>query len=377
MKLIAYVLVAQLFSAVVFTSAGSVAAQQDIMQSYSFENDLEGWSVNATDVWGDAPVAWSVTRSQERAKDGSTSVKFDLVNSNDAEKIWIEKAFAVEPNEVYHVDVEYALASNEPSIDIVSSFTVITGVVRKSPKTRDDLAPAFKDSTRKPDAQSGYGWFEKGYDFVVPSDDTAVLYVIVGIWGDWEVHKTYYVDDVKVTFTKKPQGTEFFSFENDIEGWTSNGTDLDFGSGSIDWSIARVQQFALGGEDGEYSINFDLNNLNEKGKIWIERAFMVEPRRKYGVTVEYGLRSLDCGDTPKFRLITGVLRRSPEIGADLEDSVQEKTTSCMWGWIHKAYDFTIKSKKSDTLYVVIGIWGTEKAHRTYNVDSVCVTITPK
>jgi hypothetical protein len=379
MKRIVYVLIALLFSPSVL-AIGVSTVPQEITESSSFENDLEGWSVNATDVWGDAPLAWSVTRSQDRAKDGNTSVKFFLANSNDAEKIWIEKALAVEPNQIYHVDVEYALASNEPSTDVASSFTVITGVLAKSPRTRVDLGPAFKDSTRKPDSDSGYGWFSKKYEFAVRSDEEGVLHVVIGIWGDWEVRKTYYVDDVHIALTKKPEGTEFFSFENDMEGWIPSATDLDFGSSSIDWSITRIQPYALGGEDGASAIQFDINNVNQKGKIWIERPFLVERGSKYKVNVEYGFNSGDRGSNPRFTIITGVLRGRPETADDLVPAYQEETTSVYWGWLHKNYTFKVKSKKSDVLYVVIGIRGTEVVrqqdpHRIYHIDSVVVTLT--
>ena len=126
-------------------------------------------------------------------------------------------------------------------------------------------------------------------------------------------------------------------------------------------------------------MRFDLNNLNDKGKIWIERPFAVEPGRKYKVTLDYAFHTFDSGDAPKFRIITGVFRSPPKTAEDLADAFQEQTTNTgyTWGWLHKTYNFKIKSKKKDTLYVVMGIWGTELAHRTYNLDSVCVTLTTK
>jgi len=379
MKRVVYLLIALLFSPSLLAT-GASPVPQEITDAYSFENDLEGWSVNATDVGGNAPIDWSLTRSQDMAKEGRTSMKFYLQNFNDAGKIWIEKAFAVEPNQIYHVDVEYALASNEPSTDVVSSFTVITGVLAKSPKTAVDLAPAFKNSTRKPSSESGYEWFDRKYEFAVRSDEQGVLSIVIGIWGTWEVRKTYYVDDVRIALTKKPEGTEFFSFENDMEGWTPNATDLDFGGSSIDWSITRIQPYSLGGEDGASAIQFDINNVNQKGKIWIERPFLVERGSKYKVNVEYGLNSGDRGSNPRFTIITGVLRGRPETADDLVPAYQEDATSGYWGWLHKNYTFKVKSKKSDVLYVVIGIRGTpvvkqQDPHRIYHIDSVCVTLT--
>lgn len=377
MKRTVYVLIALLFSSSVFGIGGSTATQETTVSS-SFETDLEGWTVNGTDLnLGSGTIDWSITRSQDMAKDGSTSLKFVLINQNDAGKIWIEKPFAVEQNQIYQVTVEYAFASRVHVAGL--GFQIITGVLRNHPTTGRDLYPAFKDLTwNGSDSNVGFAWQDKRYDFTVRSDDQGLLYVVIGIWGTGEVGHIYYFDNVRVILTKKPAESQFYSFESDLEGWTPRGADLELGNGAVDWSVTRAQEY-IDGEDGFFSARFDLNNLNEKGKIWIERPFPVEPGRKYKVSVDYALHSFDCGDAPRFRIITGVFRSPPESADDLVDAFQEKTTStgCTWGWLHKSYDFTIKSKKKDTLYVVIGIWGTEQAHRAYNFDSVCVTLLPK
>lgn len=371
MKHIACVLALTLLSLGVFARDAISSPPLETTESYSFENDFEGWSVNATDVGGNAPIEWSVTRSQDRAKVGVTSIKCLLDNLNDAGKIWIERPFTVQPNRVYRVSVEYALAAIN-SQGGAGLFTIITGVLKKSPKTREHLYPANKDSAHNGTTESGYKWLDKKYDFVVRSDEQGTLYAVIGIWGTWEVRRIIYFYSVRITITEEPEETEFYSFESDFEGWVPNGTDLELGGGFIDWSIARVQEYALDGEDGTMSLKFDLNNSNEKGKIWVERPFSVEPKHKYKVTVDYAFHSRDCGDTPRFRIITGVFRKQPQSSDDLITAFQGKTTGCVWGWALKSYEFTLKSKKSDMLYVVIGIRGTEQAHRTYNFDSVSV-----
>jgi len=276
------------------------------------------------------------------------------------------------------VTVEYALASVIPEQS--ADFTIITGVLANSPNTREDLRPAYKDEANNGTSEVGYKWRDRLYDFTVRSHEHGMLYVVIGIWGTWEVRQKYYLDALQVTVTKKPDSAKFYSFESDLEGWTANASDTGLGTESSDWFISRMQEVPLGGEDGEYSIHFDLNNLTHNGKIWMERAFSVEPRRKYKVDLDYAFHHAYCaGPPPKFNIIAGVFRRHPESGEDILDAVREKTgvTKCLWGWMQKSYSFTIKSKKSDTLYAVIGIWDKDEAHRTYNVDSVCITITPK
>src|SRR3989442_446657 len=113
----------------------------EINEFYSFETDFEGWSMNGTDLSINDPTAdqWAITRSQEMASDGSTSIKLDLTNNNDAGKIWIEKSFLVEPNRLYEVNVSYSFASEDGP---VGSFNIITGVLKQRPPAGRDLATA-------------------------------------------------------------------------------------------------------------------------------------------------------------------------------------------------------------------------------------------
>ncbi len=381
MRYAAYFLISLLSSIATDVTAiiGSPCGVPASSYSFSFEKDLEGWAINGTDLTlGSGLIDWSISRSQEMAKDGASSLKFVLYNQNDAGKIWIEKALAVQPNQIYDISVDYAFASR---MSAGPFFKIITGVLKNHPSTARDLYPAFKDDTwnGSNSNDANFTWLDKKYDFTIKSDDQGILFVVIGIWGTWEVLHTYYFDDVRVTFTKKPDESEFDSFENDFQGWSPKGADLELGSGFVDWSITRVEEYALEGEDGISSLKFDLNSLNEKAKIWIEKPFAVRAQTKYRVTVDYALHSHDCGHVPRFTIITGVFRRQPETGEDLADALQETTesTGCTWGWLHKKYDFTIKSKRSDALYVVIGISGSQQAHRTYNVDSVCVSLTEK
>src|SRR5713226_6823249 len=100
----------------------------------------------------------------------------------------------------------------------------------------------------------------------------------------------YYLDNVRVTITKKPEDSQFYSFENDLEGWSPKATDLERPAGSSeDWSIARTNDIW---EDGASSLQFDLNSLNQNGKIWIERPFLVDPGRKYKVTIDYAFHAV-------------------------------------------------------------------------------------
>jgi hypothetical protein len=297
-------------------------------------------------------------------------------NDNDGGKVFIEKSFPSEPDQIYQVHLKYAFASRDTGL-VLSQ--IIAGVLTKSPQSGDDTVPAGKEQSNngnRNSPSSDYVWLNKSYDFTVHSTQ-ANLYVVIGIWGTFEVPMQYYLDDVRVTIAKKPEGSKFYSFEDDFDGWTTKAADLELPNGSSDnWSIARTGDIW---ESGGRSLRFDLNSLNQNGKIWIEKAFPVEPGRKYNLALDYAFHAnLNC-IPPRFRIIAGAFRSPPQTADDLAGAIQEKTTdtNCTWGWLHKTYGFTIKSKKSDVLYIAIGFWGTEKTEGVFNIDSVCVTLVPK
>ena len=58
--------------------------------------------------------------------------------------------------------------------------------------------------------------------FVATSSPSGALYVSIGIWGTWETSRTYYLDDVTVTFQNIPAVTDY----PDLTGnWTMDTYD--------------------------------------------------------------------------------------------------------------------------------------------------------
>ncbi|MBD3184543.1 hypothetical protein GF312_19830 [Candidatus Poribacteria bacterium] len=163
-----------------------------------------------------------------------------------------------------------------------------------------------------------------------------------------------------------------FSFEDDMEGWTSSGVDLD--DPPVEWSVELSKDMAA---DGNTSAKFYLDNVNDAGKIWIERAFYVKPHSFYEVKVEYDFASSDWGDFNLFRIITGVLPERPESRESLvyqDDTGNDAEPESGYVWLNKSYDFTIKSDYDGEVYVIIGVWGTWETSRTYYVDNINITL---
>jgi hypothetical protein len=236
----------------------------------------------------------------------------------------------------------------------LGTFEIITGVFKQRPATRNDLIPAFRESTNKGKDKPGYRWLDKHYEFAVSSGQAPSLSVVIGIWGTFEIRNIYYVDSVRVEIIPKPEGSQFYSFENDTEGWIANATDV----GPADWSVAPSTELW---DDGAKSLKLDLNNISGKGKVWIARAFAVEPGSKYRVSLDYSWG----GRFREYRIIAGVFRTPPLTADDLSSAYQDDLPAELPRWIHRSNEFTIKSKKSSTVYVVIGVMGTEQTHREY------------
>ena len=171
------------------------------------------------------------------------------------------------------------------------------------------------------------------------------------------------------------QGDYFFSFEHDMEGWVAKGTDLD--NPPVEWSIQRTQEIV---KDGNTALKFYLSNLNDAGKIWIERSFDVKSDSLYQVNVRYSFASADFGDLNLWTIITGVIQEPPQSRDDLiyqGDTGNGSEADTGYKWLEKSYGFTAQSSSSGKLYVIIGIWGTWETTRTYYVDVVQVSFIEK
>ena len=164
----------------------------------------------------------------------------------------------------------------------------------------------------------------------------------------------------------------FFSFENGLEDWSPKATDTDHPS--VTWSIQSSQDRA---SDGTRSAKYELANLNDAGKIWLERPFLVQPNQSYRVRVQFSFGTADWGDLNHWTIIAGV-RTSPAVTRDdltyQGDTANGESSDTGYKWLEKSYDFTATSDADGTLYVDIGVWGTWETPRVYYIDNVRIGI---
>ena len=168
--------------------------------SYSFENGMEGWTARGIDLeLGDGLIEWSIEPTTEKAKEGDVALELYLENWNDAGKIWIERAFEIRPGRSYKAELKYWFCTAD--FGMANLWTIISGVVPERPETREDLV--YQGHTGNgADSDIGYKWIEKTYSFSVEPDSDGTVHALVGVWGNWETPRRYYLDCLSITFTE-------------------------------------------------------------------------------------------------------------------------------------------------------------------------------
>jgi len=167
---------------------------------YSFENTYSGWDTVGIDLQlGDTTIVWSIHPSDERAVDSSYSLRYYMENYNDAGKIWIQKPFSVEQQSDYIVNIDYKFASRD--FGMANLWTIITGIHLSPPDSAYELI--FQGHTGNGfNFDTGYVWLDKNYEFCINSDTSNNLWLVIGIWGNWEVGRTYYIDSLFIQIQK-------------------------------------------------------------------------------------------------------------------------------------------------------------------------------
>lgn len=166
-----------------------------------------------------------------------------------------------------------------------------------------------------------------------------------------------------------------FSFENGFQNWQSNGTDLK--DPPVEWSIDLSDNLT---SHGQTAVKFYLSNLNDAGKIWLERPFVVEPNSNYLVDISYDFASADYGDINLWTIITGVHGKPPRTADDLKfqgDTGNGADSNVGFKWMNKHYRLTIESGWKGEIYVTLGVWGTWETSRIYFIDNVKINIEEK
>ncbi len=167
-------------------------------------------------------------------------------------------------------------------------------------------------------------------------------------------------------------GAYAYGFEESLEGWVPDGTDLD--DPPIQWKVEHASDAAF---QGQGSARFFLDNMNDAGKIWLERPFAVEPNTRYRATVTFQLQSSDFGDVNLWSILGYVGPTDPEQREQMQ-RVGSTGIGELQGpvWVERAFTTDASSDTNGVLWVALGIWGTHEVARTYHVDALRVRLEP-
>ncbi len=164
--------------------------------TYSFENTLEGW--DSSGIYLDAPfIDWVVDVSDDISSDADYSVMLYLNNITEESAVWIERYFNLKPHCRYNIHIEYDFASADWSDD--SLWTIITSVL---PATSQIKASYQEDTGNRASAEDGFVWLHKSYDFIATTFASGEIYANIGVYGLPETARTYYIDNINITFTR-------------------------------------------------------------------------------------------------------------------------------------------------------------------------------
>ena len=174
-----------------------IVPEQEILDS--FETGIGAWSLRSGDL-GTPPGTWSVVGTQEAASDGNHALRIQLDNIGGAGKVWVVREVQLSPNQDYDVDLAFDLGTSDASD--ATPWTLIAGAHPTDPQNASGLT--FRGGT-VPDAPgtSAPTWVEEEYQFVLRVTAEGRGVVALGVWGTTAEDRVYYLDNVRVSFTRR------------------------------------------------------------------------------------------------------------------------------------------------------------------------------
>jgi hypothetical protein len=192
------------FLSSLFLSSNAVASPApEQVEFFSFEQDFEGWTPASILTSGSTA---SVSRSQDRAIDGETSVKLDVQSPGEVPEaaVWIQKEFTLAPNETYQVQVRYFLATADGPL-VFGGTEAMIGAIHSPPATLKDALTFLHDRVRS-DKPPRYRWLRKEYELTAQTDDAGSLSIMTGVIPVGVI-TSYYIDGITIKFTRREAGS--------------------------------------------------------------------------------------------------------------------------------------------------------------------------
>jgi hypothetical protein len=167
--------------------------------AYSFENSSEEWVEGGISL--DKPlVDWAIEVSNDISNDGVYSIMLYLNNIIEESAIWIERYFNLKPSCRYNIKVEYDFASADWSDE--NLWLIITSAL---PAVTQIKASYQGNTGNGATAEDGFVWTHKSYNFIATTSSNGQIYINIGVQGLPETARTYYLDNIRITFTNYGQ----------------------------------------------------------------------------------------------------------------------------------------------------------------------------
>jgi hypothetical protein len=170
-----------------------------------FENGLDPWTAAAS-IGTDAfdVFEWTIERTDERAHEGSWSVRVDTEGRHDDGTAWVVRPLDVPPD-VSQLSVAVMVWSSSESFNVLRHLVV--ALRPDPPETEADFPDPGANSGQIDDAPYGglreplhleAGWREYATSWA-PDSLPERVYLAVGVSVVWEADATHYLDEVLVT----------------------------------------------------------------------------------------------------------------------------------------------------------------------------------
>jgi len=186
---------------------GDTGPGEPVNVSESWESGLDEWTAHGS-VGSDArgEFDWSIDVTDERAADGSRSLRVFTEGRHDDGTAWVTRSVPVERETAYDATASVRAWSAGESFNTVRHLVMRLGP--DPPASEGDFPPPGENSTdagtvpvgglREPMDREG-GWEQFRFEWSTPTLATDALSLSVGVSVVWETDRTDYLDDVRVS----------------------------------------------------------------------------------------------------------------------------------------------------------------------------------
>lgn len=179
---------------------GEVVIVPEVELLDSFEGGIDAWSARWADL-GSPPGPWHLQGTQTAASDGVRALSLRLDNAGGAGKVWLVREVELSPDQDYDVTLAFDLGA--PGTLPVPPWTVIAGAYAEEPASAAGLT--FREGAA-PDSifgTAGVTWGASSYRQTLRTTAEGRGVVALGLWGTSAEDRTYYLDNVRVLFTRR------------------------------------------------------------------------------------------------------------------------------------------------------------------------------